>query len=660
MSTYPPYIELGPLSRAAGTVRLPGSKSISNRTLLLAALAEGATDIRDLLSSDDVDRMLEALEQLGVGLDRSGAERVRVTGCAGRFPIKEADLFLGNAGTAFRPLTAALALNGGHYWLSGVPRMHQRPIGDLVDALRALGADIRYLGREGFPPLEIMPAAVRGVARVGVRGSVSSQFLTALLMALPMTGTSVTVEVEGELISKPYIEITLQLMALFGVRVGREGWTSFTVAPGQRYHSPGTVHVEGDASSASYFLAAGAIGGGPVRVEGLGRDSVQGDVRFAEALEQMGATVDRGENWIEARAPASGKLKAFDLDLNHIPDAAMTLAVAALFADGPSRLRNIASWRVKETDRLSAMAAELRKVGADVDEGSDYLVVTPPASGRLSPNASIHTYDDHRIAMCFSLVALGGVQVRINDPGCVAKTFPDYFERFAQITAETDIPVVAIDGPSASGKGTVARLVAEALGFHYLDSGALYRLVGLAALEHQIDLADAGALAVLAAGLDCEFRGDQLLVEGIDVTGAIRTEEVSAAASRVAGVAEVRRSLLDRQRAFRHPPGLVADGRDMGSVIFPDAKLKVFLTASPEERARRRHKQLIDKGIHANLGALLQDINQRDARDAGRGVAPLQMCADAHLLDTTGLSVEEAVDQILAWCRQALKQAPSS
>ncbi len=397
-----------------------------------------------------------------------------------------------------------------------------------------------------------------------------------------------------------------------------------------------------------------------MRVEGVGRNSVQGDVRFAEALEQMGATVGRGENWIEARAPASGRLKAFDLDLNHIPDAAMTLAVAALFADGSSRLRNIASWRVKETDRLFAMATELRKVGAGVEEGPDYLVVAPPVGHRLSPEAAIHTYDDHRIAMCFSLVALGGVQVRIDDPGCVAKTFPDYFERFARITAQGEIPVVAIDGPSASGKGTVARLVADALGFHYLDSGALYRLVGLAALQRRIDLADAVALAALAAGLDCEFRGDQVLLEGTDVTAAIRTEEVSAAASRVAGVAEVRRALLDRQRAFCRPPGLVADGRDMGSVVFPDAGLKVFLTAAPEERARRRHKQLIDKGIHANLDALLQDINQRDARDAGRSVAPLQKCADAHLLDTTDLSIEQAVDQILVWCRQALKQAPSS
>jgi 3-phosphoshikimate 1-carboxyvinyltransferase len=659
MNAYPPYLDLGPFWHAAGTIRLPGSKSISNRTLLLAALAQGVTEIRDLLSADDVDRMLDALEQLGVRVQRSDPQRVLVTGCSGAFPRRSGDLFLGNAGTVFRPLTAALALNGGHYTLSGAPRMHERPIGDLVDALRALGADIRYLGKEGFPPLEIFPATIRGGGHVRVRADVSSQFLTALLMALPMTGQTMTVEVEGELISTPYIEITLRLLAMFGVRVARDGWASFTVPGDRGYRSPGVVHVEGDASSASYFLAAGAIGGGPVRVEGVGRDSVQGDVRFAEALAQMGAVVAPGENWIETRAPADGRLRAFDLDLNHIPDAAMTLAVAALFADGPCRLRNIASWRVKETDRLSAMATELRKLGAHADEGPDYLVVMPPVGSGLTPHAAINTYDDHRMAMCFSLVALGGVSVRINDPKCVAKTFPDYFERFGEITSRPFVPAIAIDGPSASGKGTVARQVAAALGFHFLDSGALYRLVALAAQRRRIDLTDVEALAALAIGLDCEFRDDQVILDGQDVTQAIRTEEVSVAASRVAAVPAVRRALLGRQRAFRRAPGLVADGRDMGSVVFPDAALKVFLTAGPEERARRRYKQLIDKGIHANLDALLQDINQRDAQDARRAVAPLKKCADAHLLDTTELSIEETVRQVLALCRRALSQAPS-
>ena len=422
------YLDLQPIPRAQGTVRLPGSKSISNRTLALAALARGCTEIRDLLASDDTARMLDALKALGVPLTPVGENHVRIDGMGGPFAVKEADLFLGNAGTAFRPLTAMLALSGGHYRLSGVPRMHERPIGDLVDALNTLGADVRYLATPGFPPLEIFPAQ-RVADTVKVRGDVSSQFLTALLMSAPLAPRPITIEVVGELISKPYIDITLNLMARFGVKVAREGSARFHV-PATPYRSPGTVFVEGDASSASYFLAAGAIGGGPVRVLGVGASSIQGDVRFADALQTLGAEITFGDNWIEASAPA-GKLRAFDLDLNHIPDAAMTLAVAALFTDGPCQLRNIASWRVKETDRLTAMATELAKLGATVEEGADYLRITPPE--KLLSGAAIDTYDDHRMAMCFSLAALGGVAVRINDPACVNKTFPDYFDCFAQI-----------------------------------------------------------------------------------------------------------------------------------------------------------------------------------------------------------------------------------
>lgn len=422
------YLDLAPVARAAGTVRLPGSKSISNRTLLLAALAAGDTDVIELLESDDTARMLDALASLGVRWERRAAGDYRVHGAGGALPVKSAALFLGNAGTALRPLTAALALGGGHYRVSGVPRMHQRPIGDLVDALRALGAELRYLEGEGYPPLEIGPGRGPIGDRVGVRGDVSSQFLSALLMALPLTGKAVAVDVIGELVSKPYVQITLELMRRFGVDVAGEGWRRFAVPRGARYASPGRLHVEGDASSASYFLAAGAIGGGPVRVEGVGTASIQGDVRFVEVLERMGARVRLEEGWIEVcgRRP----LRAIDVDLNHIPDAAMTAAVLALFADGPCAIRNVGTWRVKETDRLAAMATELRKVGAAVEEGTDSIRITPPA--RLQ-SATIDTYDDHRIAMCFSLVALGGVAVRINDPGCVNKTFPDYFQAFARL-----------------------------------------------------------------------------------------------------------------------------------------------------------------------------------------------------------------------------------
>ncbi|MGH8669168.1 MAG: 3-phosphoshikimate 1-carboxyvinyltransferase [Burkholderiales bacterium] len=417
-------LELKPARRAAGTVRLPGSKSISNRVLLLAALAQGDTEVQGLLDADDTRVMREALGALGVQFRDSF-----VRGAGGVFPVKRAELSLGNAGTAFRPLTAVLAFCGGDYRLSGVARMHERPIGDLVEALRGIGARIDYAAKEGFPPLVIHPGKIQPQG-VKVRGDVSSQFLTALLMALPLAGANSRIEVQGELISKPYVEITLNVMRRFGVEVKRTGWRYFDV-PAAAYRSPGKIFVEGDASSASYFLAAGALGGGPVRVEGMGRGSIQGDLRFTEVLERMGAKVALLEDAIEVRNETA-KLKSIDMDLNHIPDAAMTAAVLALFADGRSTLRNIASWRVKETDRLSAMAAELRKLGADVEEGRDFLKIIP---AKLKPGVAIDTYDDHRMAMSFSLVALGGVPVTINDPGCVAKTFPDYFRVFQTITA---------------------------------------------------------------------------------------------------------------------------------------------------------------------------------------------------------------------------------
>jgi 3-phosphoshikimate 1-carboxyvinyltransferase len=656
------FIDLPPLRSAQGTVRLPGSKSISNRVLLLAALAEGATEIRDLLESDDTARMLDALKTLGVGVASLGEHAFRITGVGGVFPVKTAELFLGNAGTAFRSLTATLALSDGHFKLSGVPRMHERPIGDLIDALRELGADIGYLGDAGFPPLEIRPLPdgqkFTPGAVVKVRGDVSSQFLTGLLMALPLTGVETTVEVVGELISKPYIEITLATMARFGVRVIRDGWRCFTVPAGSAYRSPGVVYVEGDASSASYFLALGALGGGPLRVEGVGRDSIQGDVRFAEALAQMGARIDMGPNWIEASAPEAINdeqrpvLRGIELDCNHIPDAAMTLAVVALFADGPTTLSNIASWRVKETDRIAAMSMELRKLGARVDTGADFIRVFPLAQAMNWQPAMIDTYDDHRIAMCFSLASCA-IPLRINDPQCVAKTFPDYFKCFAGLTHP--VPVIAIDGPSASGKGTVAARVAAALGWHYLDSGALYRLTALAAQRAGVAWNDEARVAAIAAGLDVVFGEHSIRLAGEEVGEAIRSETISSGASQVAVLPAVRAALLFRQRAFRRAPGLVADGRDMASVVFPDAASKVFLTASVEVRAERRYKQLIGQGIAANILPLLQDLRERDARDSQRSVAPLQQSTDAELLDTTQLTIEVAVAQVLAWSDKASK-----
>ena len=425
------FLDLHTVKEVQGVVRLPGSKSISNRILLLAALASGTTHVRDLLIADDTMCMLNALKALGVSIRQTNDNDYLVQGASGRFPVRETDLFLGNAGTAYRPLTAVLSLVQGHYHLYGVSRMYERPVGDLVDALRQLGSDITYLGNEGFPPLEIKAAKIQADSLV-VRGDVSSQYLTSLLIASPLVGGMITIGVIGKLISRPYINLTLELMLRFGVEMEQDGLRHFVLHDGFNYISPGEIFVEGDASSASYFLAAGAVGGGPVRVEGIGRNSFQGDVHFIKALEKMGARVVQGDNWIEVRAPQSGSLRAINIDCNHIPDAAMTLAVIALFADGTTMLTNIASWKVKETDRLAAMATELRKLGATVDEGPDFIRITPSIGKDLTSNVAINTYNDHRMAMCFSLVSLG-TPVRINDPGCVSKTFPNYFEKFAEI-----------------------------------------------------------------------------------------------------------------------------------------------------------------------------------------------------------------------------------
>lgn len=426
-------IRLPAVKTKPAAVALPGSKSISNRSLLLAALSDNVCEIHSLLKSDDTDRMLDALAALGVKIEFLDGGRLKVYGTGGRFPNRSADLFLGNAGTAFRPLTAVLAVLGGSYSLHGVPRMHERPIGDLVDALRIAGADVRYEGRENYPPLHINERTDSGVREIPIRGDVSSQFLTAILMALPLTGQAFEIRIVGELISKPYIDITLKLMARFGVNVANEGYRVFKIPAGACYHAPEHLYVEGDASSASYFLAAGLITGVPVRVTGIGRNSIQGDVAFARELEKIGADVLWGDDFIEVSRPETRPVQAFDLDANHIPDAAMTLAVVALAADAPCTLRNIGSWRVKETDRIAAMAAELRKLGAVVVEEPEAIRITPPE--QLRTDAVIDTYDDHRIAMCFSLVSLMGVPVVINDPKCTHKTFPTYFDTFAGLAA---------------------------------------------------------------------------------------------------------------------------------------------------------------------------------------------------------------------------------
>lgn len=421
-------LTLGPFSRAQGEIQIPGSKSLSNRILLLAALAKGETKITNLLDSDDIRHMLNALSKLGVEYQLTDNNTTCIVqGMGGAITTNTTqDLFLGNAGTAMRPLTAALCLGHGEYLLHGEPRMHERPIGDLVKTLQQLGADIEYQEQENYPPLKIKANGLNG-GRASIKGNISSQFLTAILMSAPLAKTDLTIEVDGELVSKPYIDITLHVMQQFGVEVANNNYQSFTIKGQQTYTSPKQIMVEGDASSASYFLAAAAIAGGSIKVHGVGSSSVQGDVKFAEVLEKMGAKIEYGPTWIRAE---KANLNGVDLDMNHIPDAAMTIATTALFANGPTKIRNIYNWRVKETDRLNAMATELRKLGAEVEEGEDFISIQPLKDVQ---HAAIDTYNDHRIAMCFSLVAFSNNQVTINDPDCTSKTFPSYFDLFKKI-----------------------------------------------------------------------------------------------------------------------------------------------------------------------------------------------------------------------------------
>ena len=653
------FLDIPALQTASGTVTLPGSKSISNRVLLLAALCEGVTTLHDVLDSDDTRVMLAALEALGCTIESQG-QTFKVHGLAGQLSNQPLPLFLGNAGTAMRPLTAALAVLGGDFELSGVPRMHERPIGDLVDALRQLGCTIDYVGNAGFPPLRIGKPNLQLYQAIQVRGDVSSQFLTALLMALPLVAKQdIVIEVVGELISRPYIEITLQLLSRFGVEVQRNGWQRFTIPAGAKLRSPGDVYVEADASSASYFVALGAIAQGAnaqqgIRIQGVGAHSIQGDIRFIEAAQAMGAHVESGPNYLHVSRGA-WPLQAIDMDCNHIPDAAMTLAVMALYAKGTTVLRNIASWRVKETDRIAAMATELRKIGASVVEGPDFIEITPPNKPSDWHSATIHTYDDHRIAMCFSLAAFNpaGKSIRIEDPKCVAKTFPDYFEALFSVcqAAPSSIPVICVDGPTASGKGTLAANLAQQLGYHFLDSGALYRITALAALQAGLDLEPSyeTAIAQLVPTLRIQFEGEQVWLNSQDISAAIRTEDAGMNASKVSVLGAVRSALVDLQHQFRQLPGLVADGRDMGTVIFPDAPLKVYLTASAACRAERRYKQLISKGISATLSTLCADLEARDARDTTRAIAPLKPAQDAQLLDNSVLTVDQSVTQVLEW-----------
>ena len=418
-------ITLKASKQVRGCIKLPGSKSITNRVLLMAALGCGVTKLIDPLRSEDTDQMINALIKLGVSVKELNDDKniIEIKGIEHNFPNKNTNLFLGNSGTTFRPLTAVLAMMRGDYYLSGIERMHERPIKDLVDALEQMGSSIRYEKNHGYPPITINNSSIEILEPIQIKGDISSQYLTALLIAGPISNNEFNIEVIGDLISKPYIDITLKLLTKFNIFYNNDNWRLFSLKKDSIYRNPTKIFVEGDASSASYFFAAASLAGS-IEIKGINKDSIQGDLKFLDIISKMGAKIEYKSDSIQVSKASN--LKGLEIDCIEIPDAAMTLAIMAVFADKPTKLKNIGSWRVKETDRILAMDNELTKMGVEVSTTQDSMTIFPQK--QLNDNISIKTYNDHRIAMCFSLFCLKNLNITIQDPNCVNKTYPDYFK----------------------------------------------------------------------------------------------------------------------------------------------------------------------------------------------------------------------------------------
>ena len=418
-------IKLKASKQVRGCIKLPGSKSITNRVLLMAALGTGVTKLIDPLKSEDTDQMINALIKLGVSVKEVNDDQnsIEIKGAEHNFPNKNTNLFLGNSGTTFRPLTAVLAMMRGDYYLSGIERMHERPIKDLVDALEQMGSSIRYEKNHGYPPITINNSSIEISEPIQIKGDISSQYLTALLIAGPISNNEFNIEVIGDLISKPYIDITLKLLTKFNIFYNNDNWRLFSLKKDSIYRNPTKIFVEGDASSASYFFAAASLAGS-IEIKGINKDSIQGDLKFLDIISKMGSKIEYKSDSIQVSKASN--LKGLEIDCIEIPDAAMTLAIMAVFADKPTKLKNIGSWRVKETDRILAMDNELTKMGVEVSTTHDSMTIFPQK--QLNDNISIETYNDHRIAMCFSLFCLKNLNITIQDPNCVNKTYPDYFK----------------------------------------------------------------------------------------------------------------------------------------------------------------------------------------------------------------------------------------
>jgi len=662
---------------ATGDLQLPASKSISLRAMLLASLGKGAVTIKNTLISEDTLVMRDILIELGVSVSflaesSNGSEFSSngvciISGCEGFFPGLEQNrritLNVKNSGLSARTILPSLSfmlLNpraNCSVFLDGVERMRARPMSELFSVLESLGSKISYPKQKSSFPCEFSPSEARKITEIEIDCSKSSQVLTGLLQILPYLNSIYSKKIKllalGTIVSRPYIDLTKNVLSKFGCPV-------VETLPGQFYtsalalRSPKNFIVEGDASSASYFFASACIGGGPIRVHGISQDSKQGDIKLLDVLEKIGATVRWGNSYVEIFR--KGRLRGIEIDCIEIPDAAMVLSTLALFCDEPTKLINIASWKEKETDRIAAVVQGLERLGVVVHrKGDDAITINPvPQLNR----AKISTFNDHRIAMTFSMAAfalkdeVGCVKNRvlqIENPECVEKTFPYFFEEFSRVCSEA-VPVITVDGPTASGKGTIANHVGKKLGFNVLDSGAFYRSLALITKWENIDEGDHRAITSRARNLSLRTKGSRFFLGEDDVTMLMRDEKIGLLASKIAKYEDVRRALIMAQRDFARLPGLVADGRDMGSVVFPKGALRVFLTAKPEIRAKRRFKQLIEKEIPCTLNDIFQDITERDNSDYNRPVASLALAEEAATLtiDSSSKTIEEVVEIIVS------------
>lgn len=642
MDRFPIDVTMVPVGPVNGTIRPPGSKSITNRAFLVAALASGTSQLNGWLDADDTQAMRDALTGLGVTMTPNGATMV-VEGRSGRLAAPQESVDVRSSGTTARFITAAAALADGPVRVDGSAQLRRRPIEPLVASLQSAGVEVDYLVATGALPICVHPASLGG-GRVLVDASVSSQFASGLMLVSPYAHADTEIDfVDGVAVSRSYLETTAEVMRAFGARV--VVGDSVSVSAGSPYKAR-SYDIEADASAAIYPLVAGAITGGEVTVEGIPAASTQSDLGVLEVLEAMGCRVVRSKTHIMLCAPIDGELHGVDADLSQAPDGALALAVACAFATGPSTLRGLSTLRYKETDRLTALATELSKIGAEVVVGDDSLRVVPGAHR----GARIETYDDHRMAMAFSLAGLVIPGVVIDNPGCVAKTWPGYWTSLEELGAGSVVAgptatIVAIDGPGGVGKTTVSRTLADRLGLGHLDTGAFYRGATAAVLRSGVSISDPVAVVDTVHKAQLSYTNGQLLLDGIDISEEIRSTAVTSAVSAVAAIPEVRDRMVQLQRRWvaHQPRGAVVEGRDIGTVVFPDADLKIFLTARPEIRARRRAGEVED----ADVGSIQQDLERRDRADSSREVSPLRAADDAVIIDTSDLPIETVVDNAL-------------